>query len=234
MTRRFFALNFPIITQERPAGMDPEDASRCEKKAIQCLAGGQSREFRRLACELLLIWNQQPETRAEHGLQHFCDAICSAAGIHDRQQAPDALIFPMNIFWHYGEFVDWVAGWFPAAAKHRPTQNRHTQLLSVIDQYIDEHMQDDLSLNAMAEYLHFNPKYLSRLFKESIGINLTEYIRQKRLEKAAELLMNTSLSVEKISETVGYSSVAYFGRNFKEVYGCSAREYRLRELHKHL
>ncbi|MCD7761290.1 MAG: helix-turn-helix transcriptional regulator, partial [Clostridiales bacterium] len=71
------------------------------------------------------------------------------------------------------------------------------------------------------------PTYtVSRLLKKHMGSNFRELLQSRKLQQAAYLLDNTTLSADAIMERVGYDNSSYFYRKFRERYGCSPREYR--------
>lgn len=92
--------------------------------------------------------------------------------------------------------------------------------------YIKAHLEQDLSLVKLAELVHFNPSYLSRLFKRVMEENLTDYINRMRIERAIELLLDPDMKVQQAATTVGFVSVSYFNRVFKKVLGCTPQVYR--------
>lgn len=93
--------------------------------------------------------------------------------------------------------------------------------------YIDARYGDpDLSLALLADQFDISQPYLSSLFKQTHGINLSTYIENIRIEKAKDFLRTTDLTINKISEMVGYGSTNSFCRAFKRVTGISTSEYR--------
>lgn len=89
-----------------------------------------------------------------------------------------------------------------------------------------EHVGEDLSLEILGEVAHLHPAYLSKTFKEETGKNLSAYITDVKMEKAAELLSGTDRWVHEIMESVGYQKSQYFSKIFKEKYGVTPNEYR--------
>jgi len=85
---------------------------------------------------------------------------------------------------------------------------------------------EDLSLEILGEVAHLHPAYLSKTFKEETGKNLSAYITDVKMEKAAELLSGTDRWVHEIMESVGYQKSQYFSKIFKEKYGVTPNEYR--------
>ncbi|WP_299087191.1 response regulator [uncultured Metabacillus sp.] len=94
--------------------------------------------------------------------------------------------------------------------------------LEDIKDYIDNHSASpNLSLEMIAKTFFVSKEYLTTAFKKRYGCNVTEYIITKRMEKAKELIMTTSLQYKTIAEMVGYEDVSYFYRVFKKYFGTS-------------
>jgi YesN/AraC family two-component response regulator len=92
--------------------------------------------------------------------------------------------------------------------------------------YINDHLQNELTLKEVAEYVHLNPSYFSVLFKEHATLTFSEYITRGRIQHAKELLISTNLSITDISEEVGYKTAKYFIKIFKELEGMTPSSYR--------
>lgn len=92
--------------------------------------------------------------------------------------------------------------------------------------YIEHNISEDLSLVRLADEFHFNPSYLSRLFKQERGVNLSEYIDELRIRKAKELLRKDELKVAEVGWLIGYEMPQSFTRFFKKWTGLTPQEYR--------
>jgi AraC family transcriptional regulator, melibiose operon regulatory protein len=92
-------------------------------------------------------------------------------------------------------------------------------------QYIEEHYRD-CTLVEMAEHFNFHPNALSALLKKATGKSFKDLLQMQRLNKAALYLKNTDMSIEDISDEVGYASLSFFHKKFKEVFGETPRHYR--------
>lgn len=96
----------------------------------------------------------------------------------------------------------------------------------VID-YIENHLDDELSLGKLSEVANFSPYHFHRIFSAFIGETLNDFIKRKRIEKAASLLLNsTDQPISEIAGYCGFNSFSVFCRNFKERYKVSANEFR--------
>lgn len=98
--------------------------------------------------------------------------------------------------------------------------------IQVIEQYILENYDKDLSLTTLADLVYLNPKYMSDIFSQEKGISLNKYIRNIRLNKAAELLLSSNKKISDISNSVGYSNVSYFCKLFNEEFGYTPELFR--------
>lgn len=112
-----------------------------------------------------------------------------------------------------------------------PVQRPDTDAESLIEQvqfYIFDHISQEISRDEIAAYVNLSPKYLSTIFKRETSCTLSDYIRNERIAFAKRLLKQTNLPISMISENVGYDSLSYFSTVFRQVAGCSPREYRRR------
>lgn len=92
--------------------------------------------------------------------------------------------------------------------------------------YVDHHLEESLSIDSLARLTGYTEYYFSRKFKKEMGMTPAEYIRNRRLEKAAVLLLTTSLDVGQIAERLFFCSQSYFGSMFRRQYGVTPGQYR--------
>jgi two-component system response regulator YesN len=92
--------------------------------------------------------------------------------------------------------------------------------------YIRENLGADLNLVVLAEAVHLNTSYLSRLFHKETGEKLYDYISNLRMKKAKEQIMQGTRKIQDIAKEVGYESVQSFNRAFKKNTGVSPLDYR--------
>lgn len=92
--------------------------------------------------------------------------------------------------------------------------------------YILENLDEDLSLQAVADELEINPSYLSKRFKKETGKTFSRYVNEMRVGEAAYLLRKTDNPVAEIAMQAGYGDSAYFSRIFKEIKGVTPGAWR--------
>lgn len=109
--------------------------------------------------------------------------------------------------------------------KYRYFKSDKARAIDSIIGYIKSNLTEDLSLEAMSEYISISPIYLHRLFKEATGMTIREYVEAERLKKAVFLLTTTELNLTEIAFECGFSSQSYFSSVFKRKMDMSPRQY---------
>lgn len=103
--------------------------------------------------------------------------------------------------------------------------NTEQELMLAVFRFIEEYYKEG-KLSELAEELHYDIYWLSRLVKKMTGKTYTELVQTKRLSQAAFLLASTKLPVADIGLAVGYDNLSYFHRIFRIKYGLSPKQYR--------
>ncbi|GKX28807.1 hypothetical protein SH1V18_12870 [Vallitalea longa] len=98
--------------------------------------------------------------------------------------------------------------------------------IAIVQKYILENLDNDLSLIVLAELVNLNPSYLSRLFKSHTKINLYDYILDMRMLKAKDMLLKSGEKIQDIAIAVGYESAPSFTRAFRKYTGKTPTDYR--------
>ena len=101
-----------------------------------------------------------------------------------------------------------------------------------LTRYIEENYTSPLSLQTLSEQFSLSKQYIMRLFRQQFGVTVTHYINEIRLRKSLELLTFHSLSISEVAYAVGFSSVYYYDRLFKNMYSITPSEYQ--QTHSHL
>ncbi|WP_127490602.1 AraC family transcriptional regulator [Paenibacillus glycanilyticus] len=110
---------------------------------------------------------------------------------------------------------------------HREKRSKMTDVtLQLAIDYMDSNFNNNISVDTVAEYVERSSSYLSRIFKESTGMTINDYLIQLRIKRATELLGQVNLSIEEICHEIGYANVSYFNKIFKARTGLTPGQYR--------
>lgn len=107
-------------------------------------------------------------------------------------------------------------------------QSRKKDSLDAVDtavDYINRHLSEELSVKLLANMAYVSPDHLTRSFKKRLSMTVSEYILQKRMILAGELLRDRNMTVTMVSDCVGFGNYSYFTEQFKKYYGMTPREY---------
>lgn len=117
-----------------------------------------------------------------------------------------------------GKADNGVAGDIPAA--------RTSALVRAVVDYVAANLNRPIRLQDVAEAVFISPYHLSRTFKQLTGQSLVDYIQERRLEKAEDILLTTELTITEVAGLTGFSDAAYFATCFKSRTGCSPMQFR--------
>lgn len=99
--------------------------------------------------------------------------------------------------------------------------------------YIDNQLENELSLNTLAAIAGFHPVHLSRMFKKEFGIGISDYITKVRLQRAQALLLESpGLSIQDVAAAVGFNSAHYFSSVFRQNLKCSPSDFRAHQCNR--
>ena len=107
-----------------------------------------------------------------------------------------------------------------------PIIDKNKQQIDRIKHYIEQHSQDVIYVEALAQQFNMAESTFIRFFKGNAGVSFTKYLNRVRIDKACHLLTTSSDTIASISATVGYSSLSNFNRQFRSIIGTTPRQYR--------
>ena len=107
-----------------------------------------------------------------------------------------------------------------------PIKTNKDTLVSQIQEYLQLHFREGLSLTILADIFNITPSYLSTIFHKEIGEPYSKYLLRMRMETAKALLLNPNSKVQDVALDVGFSSSKHFGAVFKSYYGISPGEFK--------
>jgi AraC family transcriptional regulator len=92
--------------------------------------------------------------------------------------------------------------------------------------YIEEHLDRELRLQELAHLAGLSPFHFARSFRQSVGATPHQYILQKRVQRAKELLLRPEWSIEQVASATGFAGASQFSRVFRQSAGATPTEWR--------
>ncbi len=105
-------------------------------------------------------------------------------------------------------------------------QNAESPTIVRARQYINAHLDEKITLDAVAAHVCVSPFYFCKIFKHATGMTLTEFINRRRVEWAKRKLLNPQARVTEVAYDVGYQSLSQFNRSFLRYAGESPTKFR--------
>ena len=100
------------------------------------------------------------------------------------------------------------------------------QVLQHVREYVDAHLESDISVEALTGISGLSISRFARAFEQSEGMTPHEYVTQRRIQRARELLAGTEMSVAAIARATGFSDQSHLTRQFQEHVGTTPSNYR--------
>lgn len=110
--------------------------------------------------------------------------------------------------------------------KQENESEKNEMLMKRLLEYIQEHYQEDISLEELAAHVGFHPNYVCTVFKKKLGQSYLACVHKERLRAAKVLLQETDFTIEQIAAEVGYNSASQFARVFRKYEESSPSVYR--------
>lgn len=113
-----------------------------------------------------------------------------------------------------------------------PKTNKFSQIRRILPviQYIDQNIDQQLSVKELAAVLHLSPKYFCNMFSSVMGLGPAAYVNQRRILLAKELLLLSPLLIKEVAVKVGFEDQFYFSRLFRRIEGTTPRDYRCQRM----
>lgn len=122
--------------------------------------------------------------------------------------------------WFHAQLLSYIA----AREEALPVSKRRE--VTEACKYVSMNLGKRITLEEVAAHLHMNPSYFSRFFKKETGLTFIEYVTDRKIDRAKELLDQTNYYVSEICEMLGYDNQSYFIKTFKAQTGLTPTEYR--------
>jgi AraC-like DNA-binding protein len=165
----------------------------------------------------------------------FLQIIRITARVSRKQGIADQKLERNNLMSEYknissiDETVDWLFNLIDIYYNSIIVRNTHIdyEFISKIVEYISSNIDKQISLDIVAEEFNISSSHLSRIFNRCSGTSFSEFVKNKKLEKAAELIMKEkNVNISDIEVKLGYLTPAYFSKLFKEKYGMTPAQFR--------
>jgi YesN/AraC family two-component response regulator len=143
---------------------------------------------------------------------------------HELQRSPDAIFTPQSLNSEVataGEIGELSNSIFPDYPS-----------LSAIFQFIEAHYHQSISLNDVATIAGYSPAYLTNLVQEQTGRTVKQWIVERRMFQARQLLLHSSKTIRQVAEASGYADAGYFTRQFRKFHGASPQVWRRKSVAK--
>lgn len=113
-----------------------------------------------------------------------------------------------------------------SSGKEPFTGNEFNQIINAALKYINNNYNQNINLESVASYIHLNPQYFSRYFKNSTGMNFVDYLSLVRVREAKKMLLTTEFSIAEVSLKMGYIDPSYFSKVFMKYEGVTPNKFR--------
>ncbi len=130
--------------------------------------------------------------------------------------------------------TEWMENVFTTVIVHLKGNSKNNSNVEQAIAYIELRYREDLSVERIADAVQLNTAYLSRIFKQTTGKTILEYLTLKRVEESKQLLVNTKLNIHEIAEAVGYNNTNSFIRFFRKLEGVTPGDYRKSKMYSEI
>lgn len=120
--------------------------------------------------------------------------------------------------------IQCVGGRTKVSQQEQIASERMKQML----RFVEEHYSEELTVQLIADSVALSESACLRSFRQMLGITPIQYVKQYRVEKAAELLRSTRLKTGEIGAECGFTDSSYFIKIFREIKHCTPKEYRMK------
>ncbi|GAA3401067.1 helix-turn-helix domain-containing protein [Paenibacillus hodogayensis] len=215
------------------------ETGETQKRIVHYVLHGNMDDSRKLLAGLVVELRQaqiQPETAM--GLFSYMlgelDYMLQQSGCDIRQAAGIDMYRKLHGLRSLPELERWLADeLFPAVKAHLAAESvsRQTKTIREVMNYVQQHVDEELSLQKVADRFALSVSYLSKLFKDESGVNFSDFVMELRMGKAREWLVHTDMPIKDIADKIGYASVQNFNRVFKQWSGLPPGEFRKGQRH---
>lgn len=244
MSRYFFFINqirIPVLAVEKEVFFrkaESGELSEVREKMLESILLRNENTFENMYAMFCRILCLESDGRKEDACYYFCSTVrrveekIKELGVETKELEIGKLLEQGRqciSFEEMEQFFGEILKGFSDAVKHSVENSDKKDILHA-KQYIEEHYQDNLTLEVLAKHIHMNPYYFSSFFKKHSGENFKDYVNKVRLRHAVSLLLTTDLKTYEIAEKAGFRDARYFTEVFSRTYKETPSAYRKRTL----
>ncbi len=122
----------------------------------------------------------------------------------------------------------WLLNQTNNVSAHNTPSISYTELVRPALEYMMKNFHENISIDYLADLVHLSKSYFMSCFKKAVGIGAIEHLTHLRINAACDALADTNKIISEIAFTCGYNNLSNFNRQFKQIMGCSPKEYRKR------
>ncbi|MCD7765359.1 MAG: helix-turn-helix domain-containing protein [Lachnospiraceae bacterium] len=122
--------------------------------------------------------------------------------------------------------TDWISWSFGRLEGYRHVGRKQEYLVDKLKEYIEDHLDSNLSRKELSGIVFLSEDYLSRIFTAATGMSISSYVSSRRIARAQKYLLETGLTVSQVAMRVGFSNFSYFSKIFRDFTGKTPNEYR--------
>jgi len=132
----------------------------------------------------------------------------------------------MNATRSIWEMQNWAIEAIEIAISSMKTLAANETIVEKIQRYIELHLDEELSRQYVADFVGLSPDHVVKLFKKEMGLSISDYILEKRISRAKELLLKTDMTISDVAISVGYTNFSYFSTLFRKETSMTPQEFR--------
>ncbi|WP_308638381.1 helix-turn-helix transcriptional regulator [Paenibacillus silvisoli] len=178
--------------------------------------------------DLIYRWNaMQPEIDWRQApypaLRAACEAV-RALMAADASLAP--AIFQEALLADLHKLLVLITNRSAVVTRETPAYPTGEALVTGVLRFLESVFPQPITLQTIADFTHYNPSYLVRLFKKHTGQTPFGYLNELRLTAASQYLLHSGMSIQQVSQACGFQSIHYFSRTFKKRFGAAPSAWR--------
>lgn len=124
----------------------------------------------------------------------------------------------------------WLLDLNTESSVHEAATISYSELIRPALDYMMKNLQENITIEQLAGLVHLSKSYFMNCFKKAVGLGAIEHLTNLRINAACEALSDSEKLISEIAFSCGYSNLSNFNRQFKQIMGCSPKEYRKRLL----